>query len=145
MQVRLLESMKRFLQLTRRGIGMFIRWKERRLKHVSYCALDVVVVCSQREDGKVRQTFVKHLGSIHKNHVEKMESRINFWSHAKRALDSLRLKPEMRSFLEQQLMAKVAKPSDQEKRLYKEECRIKRARQLAKLNKKIVDRKREGA
>jgi|PlaIllAssembly_1097288.scaffolds.fasta_scaffold588964_2 hypothetical protein len=145
MKVRLLASMKRFLQLTRRGIGMFVRWKERRLKHVSYCALDVVVVCSQREDGKVRQTFVKHLGSIHKNHVEKMESRINFWSHAKRALDSLRLKPEMRSFLEQQLMARVAKPSEQEKRLYKEECRIKRARQLAKLNKKIVDRKREGA
>jgi len=145
MKVRLLASMKRFLQLTRRGIGMFVRWKERRLKHVSYRALDVVVVCSQREDGKVRQAFVKHLGSIHENHIEKKESRINFWSHAKRALDSLRLKPEMRSFLEQQLMAKVAKPSDQEKRLYKEECRIKRARQLAKLNKKIADRKREGA
>jgi hypothetical protein len=51
----------------------------------------------------------------------------------------------MKSFLEQQLMARVAKPSEQEKRLYKEECRFRRARHLAKLNKKIADRKREGA
>jgi len=99
---------------------MFIRWKRRKLKkragyspgapwdpnHQGY-ALSAVLVQSERVDGKVRQRFVKHLGSIKDWGLTTQGHRLGFWQTAEKALDSLDLDPATRQRIEAKLAETV--------------------------------------
>jgi len=93
---------------------MFVRWKRRKLKkrgpdwQVGY-ALSAVLVQSERVDGKVRQRFVKHLGSIKDWGLTWQGPRLGFWETAEKALDELDLDPATRQRIEAKL-AETVKP-----------------------------------
>jgi hypothetical protein len=123
-----------------RSLFMFVRWKRRKLVSTSDYSLDATLVSSERNGSKIRQRFIKHLGSISEKHKRKLESRIAFWARADRSLDSLALNQVLREFLESQLSAKIPRPEEQEKTLFEEKLKSEFADCMAKLDKKIVER-----
>jgi hypothetical protein len=119
---------------------MFVRWKRRKLVSMSDYSLDATLVSCERNGSRVRQRFIKHLGSIPEKHKGKLGSRISFWTRAERSLDSLALSPELSKFLESQLSAKVPKPEEKDKKLFEEKLELEFADCMAKLDKKIGER-----
>ena len=65
---------------------MYVRWKKRKSVNDDLI-FDAVLVKSQREGGKVKQKFIKHLGSIPEN--ADRNSQIYFWVNFFNKLDFL--------------------------------------------------------
>lgn len=99
---------------------MFVRWKRRKLKkRLGYSpgmsgdpseacfTLSAVLVRSERMGGKVRQRFVKHLGTIKDWGLTIEGHRLGFWERAEKALDSLDLDSDTRERIEANLAATV--------------------------------------
>ena len=80
---------------------MFIRWKKRKCsKDRSYkYYLDVTLVENSRDDGKVKQRFIKHLASIPD---DKGISWL-LWMKASRRLDEMNLEKATRNTIERSI------------------------------------------
>ena len=102
---------------------MFVRWK-RRLLHRSHnkgtYALDAVLVESYREGSKVKQRFIKHLGSVEErllNHKEAYVRAVHqnyFWKHAAVRLDTLKLDRSQTEIIERKIVERIPRPNRQE-------------------------------
>lgn len=107
---------------------MFVRWKRRKLRnrHKSYGgrmvetvntrgdSLDAVVVENTREEKKIRQRVICHLGVVHEKTAHEIRDRVLFWKYTVPKLDHLSIDQETRVKLEAQLSAIIPKASKRE-------------------------------
>lgn len=97
---------------------MFVRWKRQLLrKSVKWegmapdYGLYAVLIESFMKEGKPRQRFIKHLGSISENDMKKPLLRQQFWKQVEEALEDLELLPEERSKIRARLSEKINPPT----------------------------------
>lgn len=97
---------------------MFVRWKKRkctgrhRSEFINY-NLDAVLVENYREDGKVKQRFIKHLGSFGDNGSP--HEKGYFWDQVTKRLDNMNLDEPERSKIEQSILKRVPKLTKEER------------------------------
>jgi len=95
---------------------MYVRWKRRPLTHtydwgnmaanpgkIDRHALDAVLAETVRQDGRVRQRMVKHLGHVEARWVARPADRFVFWMSANRALADVSLTHDQRQRIEDKL------------------------------------------
>lgn len=95
---------------------MYVRWKRRPLtptrdwgnlaanpEKIYRHALDAVLAETMRQDGRVRQRMVKHLGHIEARWIARPTDRFVFWTSVNRALADLSLTPDQRQQIEEKL------------------------------------------
>ncbi len=96
---------------------MYVRWKRRPLKHRRPLGEDpghslrAVLVEGRRIDGRPRELFVKHLGSIPERNLERELWRSWFWKAVDAALDALALLDDDRVKIEENIFAHIPRPS----------------------------------
>jgi len=99
---------------------MYVRWKSR-VSTVWFSwgpkTLYAVLAENKRVNGKPRESFVKHLGCIYE-HFARGEDPIlpkaQFWSQVSKSLDALSLDAQTRATIEQNLSAKIYRPTPAE-------------------------------
>ena len=92
-------------------VVMYIRWKKNIRKktkadfsNVTFCA---VILENKRQDGKVKQKFLKYLGSIRENRIDSATSRTLFWKKASKNLDTLELSKENKASIIKKMLQVV--------------------------------------
>ena len=106
---------------------MYVRWKSR-VSTVWFSwgpkTLYAVLAENKRVNGKPRESFVKHLGCIYE-HFARGEDPIlpkaQFWSQVSKSLDALPLDAQTRASIEQNLSAKIYRPTPAEETEAREE------------------------
>lgn len=97
---------------------MFVRWKKRkctgknRSRLINYY-LDAVLVENYRDGEKVKQRFIKHLGSVGDNDGPIAKSV--FWRDVIKRLDILNLEESEREKIKKKIMERVSIPTQEEK------------------------------
>jgi len=69
---------------------VYVRWKSRSTGAATEHAWSLVLVRSERVDGKPRQRVVKYLGSIRDSEMEQPPAVTRFWQRVDAQLDELR-------------------------------------------------------
>jgi len=72
-------------------------------------------------NGKPRQKVIKHLGSVPENKLDKLWLRVSFWDKVRPQLDALRLMPDERAKIEQQLAARIQPVPEAEAEAHRQE------------------------
>ncbi len=103
---------------------MFVRWKRRESTYARErrrtsadergATLYAVLVESVRVDGKPRQKFVCQLAKVCEKDLNHRAIPFHFWKKATGKLNTLSLDESERKKIEQQLAAKIRRPSDAE-------------------------------
>ncbi len=105
---------------------MFVRWKRREssYKHRGWifrnialergATISAVLVESVRVDGKPRQRFICHLAKVREKQLDEKFTPFHFWRNATNKLASLPLDDSEKKKIEDQLSAKIPRPSDAE-------------------------------
>lgn len=106
---------------------MYVRWKSR-VSTVWFSrgpkTLYAVLAENKRVNGKPRQRFVKHLGCIYEHFARGKDPilpKAQFWSQVSKSLDALPLDAETRATIEQNLGAKIYRPTPAEETQAREE------------------------
>lgn len=119
---------------------MFVRWKRRQKvsrRKGKVCPTGkwsrmAVLVRSDREDGKVRQRFICHLGTIAEDRLADVFSQTQFWRAVGKKLIPMDLPDEDRYRIEQTLAAVISFPT--------KEARLAAEAELARLTASIRER-----
>ncbi len=103
---------------------MFVRWKRRESTYARERSLTsadergttlyAVLVESVRVDGKPRQKFICQLAKVCEKDLNHQAFPFHFWKKATGKLNTLALDESERKKIEQQLAAKIRRPSDAE-------------------------------
>jgi hypothetical protein len=96
---------------------MYLRWKKkfrirRHLDEQNKITLCAVLVESQREDGKIKQTVIKYLGSIRHEHIQFSSRRHRFWRMVMQNLSPLQIPEKNMHTILSKLQDVVPKPAD---------------------------------
>ena len=93
---------------------MFVRWKQRKqtrgYQKGQNSRYAVLVESYRDEQGRPRQRYIKHLGTITEGYETVGGHPIGFWKTADAALDTLDLTPQEREGIEAGLLAVVPRP-----------------------------------
>ena len=76
--------------------------------------LYAVLVRSDREDGRIKQTVIKYLGSIRQEEIEFANCRRSFWHKARQNLLTLDIQEQTMKTILSRLQKVVPEPSDDE-------------------------------
>jgi DNA adenine methylase len=94
--------------------AMFVRWKRRqrssRKRPTGQWVRYAVLARCERLDGRPRQQFIAHLGTIRQGHEGHHWHRVNFWAKADRNLAALDLDVPTRERIEATLAGVVPRP-----------------------------------
>ncbi len=103
---------------------MFVRWKRRESTYAREwsrtsadergATLYAVLVESVRVGGKPRQKFICQLAKVREKKLDHQPTPFHFWKKATGKLNTLSLDESERKKIEQQLAAKIRRPSDAE-------------------------------
>jgi hypothetical protein len=100
---------------------MYVRWnkKERGWGRRKNDFLYAVLVESRRIDGKPRQKIIAYLASIEEKDIKKDPFRREiFWKAVTKNIESLSLSPEIREKIEESIMQRVSRPTENELKRY---------------------------
>lgn len=98
---------------------MYLRWKKRvrrgkNLDKGNRITLCAVLVRSDREDGKIKQTVIKYLSSIRQDEIEFANCRRTFWHKARQNLLTLDIPEQTMKTILSRLQKVVPEPIDDE-------------------------------
>lgn len=89
---------------------MFVRWKKRTNKQRDCETIYAVLVESQRQDGRVRQRFIKHLGGCCVNSTE--WQRADFWARVGLSVEPLSLSKADTVKILEQIERRISRPAE---------------------------------
>lgn len=96
---------------------MYVRWKARPLRRQGHRgeapgrSLRAVLVASRWIDGRPRQVYIRHLGSIRERKLDAQPWRAAFWKSADAALASLAIPDHDRERIEAKIAERVPQPT----------------------------------
>jgi len=92
---------------------VYLRWKKKQTRYFGI-ALNAVLVKSERVNGQPRQKFIRHLASIHEDHLTDIRKASNFWLDLEYRLSMLNLSVDQVKAIRQKATLVVPSPSGEE-------------------------------